>query len=158
MRYKVDDKYFDEYEEAIDYCIEERWHEDDDYFKEWVNDTYGSIEINGDWYSAYDILDNMDSSNLDSLLDDFCERMNEDDKDEARYELKRADVGEEIYVHNSTIIVVDDEEDCDGDKAIASIENLRNFIEEQKILKEIAENEEKKNEDDFMSLFQVISG
>ena len=43
--------------------------------------------------------------------------------------------------------------DYDGDKAI---ENVKRFIEEQKVLKESAAVEEKKQEEDIYKVFQVI--
>jgi hypothetical protein len=40
-------------------------------FVNWVNDTYGSIEIGDDTYDAFDIIDNM--GDVDDLYDDYRE-------------------------------------------------------------------------------------
>ena len=160
MRYKVEDEIFEDYEDAIEYCISEDYHEDDDYFTDWVNDNYDSVEINGVTYSPYDILDNAGDGNIYDVQREYCEAMNESDADDARYELRRADVGDDIYVQGFTIEVIedeyDDEEEDGGDYDGDAIERTRQYIEDQNVLKELAETENKKNEDDLMSLFQVI--
>ena len=84
MKYKVEDRIFDDIEDVLDYCIESDYHSDDDYFEEWVNERY----------TAYEVLDQ--GYSLDNLLDDFCEQQNENDWDDARYELNHADVGDEV--------------------------------------------------------------
>ena len=147
---------FDDYEEAIDACIEDDYHEDDDYFEEWVNNTYGYLEIGGERYYAYDILSAMNESDLDCLMDDYCENENEDDRERAMYDLRHASGGDEICVQRYTIEVIDDEAgDYDGDDG-DSIETVRKFVEEQKIIQDIAISEERKAENDLMSMFQVI--
>ena len=153
MRYKVEDEIFNDIDDAIDYCIADDYHCDDDYFEEWVNDNWGCIEINGYDYYAYDVLNN--AGDLDNVLSDFEERMNEDDRNEAQYQLRHSNVGDYVDCQAYTIEVIDDEEakDVDGD---TRIEMTRKFIEEQKIIEKSAKEEELKNEADFMELFQVI--
>ena len=153
MRYKVDDEIFYDIDSAIDYCIAEDYHGDDDYFEEWVNENWGSICIDGYDYYAYDILDN--AGNLGDVRDTYMERMNQDDRENTEYELRHAQVGDDVYCQSYTIEVIGDEEteDIDGDDAI---EMTRRFIAEQKLIKDEAEEEEKKHETDFMELFQVI--
>lgn len=166
MRYKVEDEIFEDYEDAIEYCISEDFHEDDDYFTDWVNDNYDSVEINGVTYHPYDILDNAGDGNMYDVLREYCEAMNESDADDARYELRRTDIGDDIYLQGYTIEVIEDEyddeedeedtetedNDCNGN----AIERTRQYIEDQNMLNELTAAENKKNEDELMSLFQVI--
>ena len=157
MRYKVEDEIFDDYRDAVEYCISEDYHEDDD-FEEWINDLYGSIEINGTTYWAYDIADN--AGDLYDLRREFCESQNERDRDEANYELRNATPGDEIECQSYTIEVLADEGeeetgDFDGDNELLLV---RQFIEEQKALKKNQVETEKKDEEDIMSLFQKIGG
>lgn len=161
MQYKVGDEIFDDYEDAIECCISKDYHEDDDYFTDWVNENYDSVEINGTTYYPYDILDNAGDGNMYDILREYCESMNESDADEARYELRHADVGDDIYVQGYTIEVIEDEydeEECEdgGDHDGDAIERTRQYIEDQNVLNELTAAENKKNEDDLMSLFQVI--
>lgn len=162
MKYCVDDKTFYDINDVIEYCIDSDYHEEDDYFEEWVNDRYGSIEIYGDSYYAYDILNNCDSYALDRLRYAYCEESNDTDIDEARYDLEHASVGDEIDIQRYTVEVLDESDDSDdddsGDFDGDDIESVRKFVEEQRIIKEQENIEDKKNEDDLMSLFQTIGG
>lgn len=157
--YRVDDREFEDIEDVIDYCCDEDYYDDDDGFEEWVNNDYGSITIYGTTYYAYDILENADNGDLDSLRDDYKHDCNESDKDNARYELRNADVGDEIYCQGYTIYVCEENTgDTDGDDIDFEerIEMTRRFIDEQKLIAENKIAREKKDEEDLMSLFQVI--
>jgi len=165
MRYRVNDCVFEDIDELLDEYADEDYHWDDDYFEDWVNETYHSIYINGTNYYAYDILDHMASDELRDLREQYCEDETENDKENARYELRNADPGDTVDFQAYTIEVLDDEEpgDYDGDEGVEAvavhaetIEAVRMFIDEQKMLQEHAEAENKKTEDDMMSLFQVI--
>ena len=157
MRYKVEEEYFDDINSVLEYCIAEEYHYDDDYFEEWVNDNWGSISIDGYDYYAYDILDR--AGDLDNVRGTFMEHMNEGDWEEAEYALNRAQPGDEVDCQCYTIEVLEDEPeeetgDHDGDD---KLEMTRRFIEEQKLIQESMEEEDKKHETDFMELFQVIT-
>ena len=132
MKYQIvedEEEIFETIEEAVDYCICDEWHEDDDAFAEWVNDNYESVDINGYYYSAYDIVSSMNDDNWGDLKDAYCEECNGRDREEATRSLQRASVGDEIEVQGYTIRVIED--DCEtGD-----------FDE---------------NEDDLLKLFQVV--
>ena len=158
MKFKVDDEIFYDIRDVLDYCISEDYHEDDDEFEEYVNERYGYITINGEEYYAYDILDEMDSSNKYELLREYCESQNDNDIEEAEYELDRADPGDEVYIQCYTVEVLEDDTESEesGDYDGDNIENVRKFIEEQNILKQSAAAAEKKTEDDMMKMFQVI--
>ena len=158
MRYRVDDNIFNDIESVLDYCIQDDYYADDDYFSEWVNDLYGSIEIAGDTYYAYDILDNAGDGNMAYLRDQYCENMNDNDQDDAYRALRNAEPGEEIECQNYVIHVLEDEdEDEVNEDKPSSIEQVRRFIEEQNLLKQKMEEDDQKNQDDIMNLFQVIS-
>lgn len=162
MRYRVnDDEIFDTINEALDYCTDPDYHWDDDYFETWVNDNWGYIIIDGDRYSAYEILRMAD--NTCGLKRQYCEQENDYDREEAYGELIDADYDDEVYYHGSTIRVLEDEYDK-NDEVIPSepvkkktIADVRKFIEEQKALKALAAEEEKKSEEDITAMFQVIS-
>ena len=160
MKYVIDGTTYYSIDEVLDHCIEDDYHEDDSYFEEWVNDIYGKFEISGDDYYAYDILQNMNTDMLSDLKDDYCETENESDRDNARYELERADDGEIVYIQNYSVYCEEEKEE-EVEETIesheAKIEAVRVYIEEQNLLHIQAVEEEKKVEDDIMSLFQVIS-
>ena len=66
MKYQIvedEDEIFETIEDAVDYCISDEWHEDDDAFDEWVNDHNEGTEINGYCYSAYEIISTVDDDN-----------------------------------------------------------------------------------------------
>ena len=157
MKYRVveTDDVFDSIDDVLGYCIDESYHEDDDYFEEWLNEMYNGVEICGTYYSAYDILSNADDGNLHDALNDFCESQNESDWENADWELRRAKSGDTVYVQAYEVEVIDDESgDYDGDDEEFDIENLRRIVEE----KAVENEEEKENEKDIMSLFQHIGG
>lgn len=157
MKYFVEgeDEPFYSIDDVLDYCIEDDYHEDDDYFEEWINDNYEKISINGVDYWAYDILNEMDSSNLYDLRKDYCMNENENDRDNGRFELERADNGEEIYIQRYVVTVVDEEEE--EESSDGCLENTRRLLEEQKADYDKQAAENKKTEDDIMTMFQVIS-
>ena len=155
-----EDEVYEDVEEAIAACIEEDWHEDDDYFEEWVNERYNSVEINGEWYEPYDILDNMDQSNLDDLRDEYCENENDNDWENARYELEHYDVGRTVDVHNHTIRIIEEEDegsgDFNGDKYIENIEDVRARLKEKEAFKVEQTIQNEKEEKDLMNMFQIV--
>lgn len=155
-KYKVveTDEIFEEIDDVIDNCIDEQWHEDDDYFEEWVNDMYSGVEICGTYYYPYDIVRNADDGNLDDLLNDFCESQNESDADEARWQLQHNEIGSIVDIQRYEVEIIDDEAgDTDGDKEV-DLEAIRMSLTSY----DDATAEEKKNEEDMMSLFQHIGG
>lgn len=158
MRYKVEtyDGYeiFNTIDEVLDYCIKDDYHEEDDYFEEWINDCYNSVTINGTTYYPYDILRELDCYALDDLRDRYCEGENENDRDDGRYELSHADVGDEIYIQGYTVYVVGDvvTRDCDGDNALTV---LRARLEEIETARKQLDESNKKEEQDIL---QVIGG
>ena len=155
MQYKVNDEYFDNVDEALDYCIDETYHWDDDDFEDWVNDTEDSVTINGCTYYPYTILEALDTSELEDLHEQFCDQRNREDQDEARWELRNAHVGDEVELQAYTIYVVeDDEEDCSDTDGDMTLDELKQRLEEAKRQRE----EELKEEDKVMSMFQIIGG
>lgn len=158
MRYKVEtydgDEIYDTIEEVLDYCIKDDYHSDDDYFEEWVNECYDNVTINGTTYYPYDILRELDYGELDELKDRYCQSENENDRDNGRYELSHADVGDEIYVQGYTVYVIDDipAGDYDSDDAL---EILRSRLEE---IENIRKQQDESNKKDEQDILQVIGG
>ena len=160
MRYLVieDDETYDDIDEAIEACIEEEWHRDDDYFEDWVNNRYDSVDINGERYMPYDILDNMDQGNLEDLRDEYCESENENDWDNARYEIEHNRVGATVIVHNKTIEILSDEEEDEEDEPVyvEDIEDVRARLKQQNEFKVEQTIQNEKEEKDLMSMFQIV--
>jgi len=170
MKYYVieNDEVFDNYEDAVDSCIDEDYHSDDDYFEEWVNDTYGSIEIGGDTFWAYDIIYQMGDESY--LRDSFCEAQNESDRDEAIWSLRRGDIGDEVECQNCTIRIIEDDEEerepfvsfNDNDDSVGDIDGdniidvCRQKIEAEKLRLQQVHAAEKTAEDDYMKMFQTL--
>ena len=144
-------------DEVIDYCISEDFHtEDDDYFEDWVNDTYDGTEIAGVDYSPYEILKQFER--VSDVLDSYCQHATENDYDNARYELLHADVGERIYIQDYEVICEEEVEeqgdvyDCDGD----ALERLREEIETERMCIETAKKMDEQEKDAYLNLFQTI--
>jgi len=152
---------FTDIEAVLRYCIEEDYHEYDDYFEEWLNDLEESATIGGHTFTAYEILNGCDDDMLNDFRNDFCERMNEDDEEEARRELNRADDGDVVEIQRYSVTVVDDEYededagDYDGDDALFA---LRVRLEQDKEINEAQKAEEEKTENDLMNMFQIVGG
>ena len=157
MKYyvKESEETFDDIDEVLDACIDEYYHEDDDYFEEWVNDVYPMITVGPYEYSPYEVLDAM--NDLDGIKNDFMESQNENDRDNAYWELEHGNVGDEIYIQAYTIEIIDEESgDYDGDEDVDYVEMTRRYYDEQSSLLKYQEEEEKKTEKDMMDLFQRI--
>lgn len=155
MKYRVEDSVFETMHEAVDYCISDSWHDDDEYFEEWVNDRESGIEINGTYYNAYEIVCAFEDGNWSDLKEQFCESMNDSDREEALYELRHAEAGESVDCQGYTIYVISDTEDCDSDDCI---DNVRQYVEDRKIVEKEEKEKNKQNEDELIKLFQVIGG
>lgn len=161
MRYRVEffdgDEILDSIDDVLDRCIHDSYHEDDDYFEEWVNDNYDRVTINGETYYPYDILHEMDYSNLSDLKDCYCQNENETDADNARYELEHAHPGDEVYVQGYTVYVINDEEKIEEQEETSecSLETLRSKLQEIEAMRKQAAEEIEKEEYD---LLQIIGG
>ena len=153
MRYLVNDQIFDDYHNAVDYCIEDDYHAYDDYFEEWVNETWNSVEINGTDYYPYDILERF--GDLDAAKDYYVECQNDSDRDDAIYQLRNAKVGDVIECQSYEIEVIEDTGDFDGDEE-CNVDNVRQYIEDQKILDAQKKLESEAFEKDLLKMFQVI--
>lgn len=157
-KYRIGDRVFDDINNVFNYCIEDNYHKDDDYFEEWLNESYSSVTIAGCTFYPYDILRQCDYYTFEQELDHYCEQQNEDDIERARYELEHADAGDEVEIQNQTveIIIVPDEEDEEVEEIhVDTIEELRIRLEQNRMIKEEAVKEAKKNEFD---LLQIIGG
>lgn len=162
MRYEIvgTEEIFDTIDEALDYCIEEDYYENDDYFEEWVNDNWSEARctICGYTFEPYEIA-KIEDYCIDELLRDFKESMNERDRQEAEYDLRYAGIGYETNVQNYTIRVIEDEnedEEVFDEPSEDLLEQCRKRIEERISEIEAVQNNEKQTEDDIMSLFQIL--
>ena len=153
MIYKVNDETFDNIDDVIEYCIEPDYHRDDDYFKEWVDEEYGSIDIGGKTYYAYDILRD-DDYNYSDVLDAYCECENDNDEGNARYALRNASDGEEVYIQAYTVKCYESG-DYDGDGEFA-LQSLKASLLAQQAMAHAQAVVEKEKEKELMDMFQVI--
>ena len=150
MKYRVVETgdIFDNIDDVLEACIEDDYHENDDYFEEWINDCYTGVEIGGYEYSAYQILDN--AGDLDGFLEDFCESQNEADSENADWELRHAHVGTEVYIQRYTVEVIEDDEDEENEEEDTVDVNTPVSVTVP------AEEENQVDETDIMALFQKI--
>lgn len=157
MKYIVDDeRIFNDIDEVISYCIDDDYHADDDYFVEWVNDSYSSVTIAGRNFDPYEILEGCAEYLLDDLRSQYCEERNEDDTDEARRALSRAHDGDEIFIQSYVVRVENEEnEEEDETETITTIETLREKLEleENKI-----DEEEEATKRGVLGILQVVGG
>jgi hypothetical protein len=175
MSYKVinyydEVSYYDDMDDAIMACLDDEYHWDDDYFEDWINDKYDYIDICGTTYYPYDILVAFDDNTMSDAKREYCESENDNDFENAKYELRNADIGRMINVQDCQIeVVADDEEeeeeedtgDYDGDdqtyddRMIDTIEKLREKLKQTEAQKL---EEEKNSEKDIMQMLQVVGG
>jgi hypothetical protein len=183
MSYKVinyhgEVSYYDDIDEAIEACIDEDYHWDDSYFEDWINDKYDYVDICGTTYYPYDILVAFDDDTMSDAKREYCESRNDDDFENAKYELRNADIGDRVDVQDCQIEVFDDDDeyddeeyddddeeedtgDYDGDnqtfddQMIDTIEKLREKLKQTEVQKM---EEEKNSEKDIMQMLQVIGG
>lgn len=155
MIYRVDDEVFYDIDAVLDYCISEDYHSDDyDEFEDWVNEAYGSIDIAGERFYAYNILDKMDESTFYALKDDYCEEENDRDRGDARYELEHAESGDRVECQGYTIYVEEEKGQEEPDNDV--IESTRANLEAERV-REIEEQETEINaENEYLKMFQVI--
>ena len=160
MQYRVTDTDYitNDIDEVIDYCIHDDYHDaEDDYFEEWVNDTYDDVNIAGVTYSAYDILDKFD--NLGDVECLYCEWAEDNDRDNARYELRHASNGETVYIQGYEVVCEDEEKDTDGDVYCPDgndIELLREQISIEQMCLATAREYFENDKDAYLNLFQTI--
>ena len=146
MTYTTDGEAFQDIDSVLNYCIEDDYHEDDMDFEEWVNDMYGSIDICGDTYYAYDILDHASDGNITYAKERFCEERNGNDREEAEYELRHAVPGDDIEVQRYVVHVWEDQEEDDDEVNIEAINECRQRLEQER-------NSTSVEDDEFMKLF-----
>ena len=155
MIYRVNDYDWtmDTIDEVIDWCITSDYHEDEDEFKEYINEIYcdQQIEIAGNTYYAFDVLKG-NQQEYDRLMQEYCEEQNNYDAEEARYELDRADNGEVVYIHGYKVTCIDESGDDDGDEDVQREEK----IDPVKVVKEALEMQKVKEEKDFSDLVQIL--
>ena len=161
MVYIVDDNQFEDMDEAIDECISDDYHAYDDDFEDWVNDEYEHLTVKGRYFAPYDIFRALDEDILEELRDDYCAFRNDEDRDEALYELRDANDGDFVYVQDSVIRCVEDPGDYDGDEAFDSvannvIESTKKYIETQHEIQRGVAAAEKEKEEELLKMFQVI--
>ena len=158
MKYLVREtnEVFEDINSVLDYCIDDDYHDrNDDYFEEWINETYEDVHIGGYTYRPYDVLEAM--GDLDDFEDSYSESESDNDRDNAYWELKNGSVGEVTYCQRYSIEIIEEESgDYDGDEDIDYVEKTRQYYDEQTCLMKNQEEEEKKNEKDLMTLFQRI--
>ena len=180
MKYRIygEDEDYHSIEAVVDDCITGDYHGDDDYFEEWLNDLYESVEIAGRRFTAYEILDGCDGYLLNDLRNDYCEEQDENDKQNAIWDLEHAEVGDDVYIQGTRVIVLaDDEEeeeleeededdaeltesdlmpsgDYDGDED--RIQVCRQKIEDERLRIQQIKASEEAEENELLNLFQVI--
>lgn len=109
--WRVDGRVYRDVDLLVEDLITEDSFDDEDYIEESVNEAYGSIEIAGETFEAYDILHDMNEYLLDDVRSDFIDNWVETERDDAKYELERLDPGETVYIHGSYVECIDEEEE-----------------------------------------------
>lgn len=158
MKYLVKDtdQVFYNIIDVLDFVISDDYHADDENFEESVNDNYGSININGAEYNAFDIVKECDYYNFRELQINYCEEQNDRDREEAEYQLQDAENGDVVYVQGYTIEVIDEDTgdfDGDVDQLMTDLRQRLNVNAEEKA-KELTKDKE--SEDNLMKMFQTI--
>lgn len=161
MRYVVNDEVFTDEEEAVNYCIQDNYHDRyDSGFEDWVNEEYynESGTYFSTHYTAYELAVALDI--LSDLEEEYQECENERDRQDALYELGRADNGETVWCQGYEIVVEDDEEDEEYEEDPDLVVDRLNACRERIAMNYQQQNEEKiatkQSEDDILNMFQVV--
>lgn len=168
MLYRVVNENFtsEDIDDIIDYCVDQEAYLDDyDGYEDNVNEEYGSITINGTTYDAYDILDKFED--LNSAMEDYNTMMVDNDIENARYDLRHMDVGDEIYIQGNKVVAeeLDDEDeedttgDYDGDELIPPelvISDLKEMIQDYANNCKEEENRIEEEKTSYLNLFQTV--
>lgn len=159
MYYLVDndpDLKFDDIDSLLDYCVTtDYFMSDEDAFREWIRDN-NSVDIDGNTYDPAEVFYQMDSAAYQDSWEYWAESEVENARDNARYDLRHAAPGDEIYITSYTVVVYEDveeedEQDCAVDET--TIYELRQRLEEQKQQEEEIRQEDTRREASFMQLF-----
>ena len=144
----------DSIDEVIDFCIEYDYHdENDSYFYEWVDEVYDSVEVAGRDYCASEIIREFGTEG--DVLDSYRESENENDSENARFELRHAGDGEEVVIQQYTVRCYEDRGDTDGDE---TLEDIRQKVEAAEKSRKEEQEKDQFSEDSYMSLFQMLGG
>ena len=111
MIWRVNDVVYRDIDELLEQIITEDDFDDEDYVEESINEAYGSIDICGEEFMAYDILHNMNDSLLDEYRDGCAADWVERERDDAKYDLERLDPGEGAYINGYYVECEEGEED-----------------------------------------------
>lgn len=164
MKYRIKgtNTVFENIEDVLDYCIDDDYHDDDNYFEDWVNETYSDYKVSlmGYEINLYSIAENCSNGLYNELLDSFKCEMNDYDREEANNELNNADPDDEIEIQAYTVQVIqeeEEEEEEENPETSLDIEDAilrcRKMIEKNLSDQKIEMEKEKQAEDDLMNVF-----
>lgn len=144
-------------EEILDHCMSVEYYENDDYIEEWVNEEWNGVTINGVDYYPYDIVERF--GNIGDIVDIYCERQYENDKDNYRYDLRHAEDGDTLYIQGCAVVAHEDG-DTDGDNVFAgnSLDEVREFVKNMHIKSEKATEETNAEQCNYLNMFQILGG
>ena len=164
MYYLIDNdpgQRYNNVEDVLNVCVTaEYWEDDTDEFDEYLDEGNG-IEIAGYDFSPSEVLREMNYDGYRRELQYWAVNKAEYSREDYRYELERADNGEDVWICDHRVYCYDDEvaeedeynEDEDGDKASFALleERIRQQREQETQLRE----EDRKTENDFLSAIGI---
>ena len=108
--YRVNGHIYNDADSLVEDLITEDSFDDEDYIEESINESYGSIDIAGETFEAYDILNNLNDSLLADIRDEIIEGWVESEREDIKYALERLDPGEEYCINGARVECIGDEE------------------------------------------------
>ena len=112
------------------------YNKDNKDFEDWVNVTYGGYEINGIYYTAYNIAryNPYNEDAFENLLNQYRDIECENDIQRAIEQLKQAKDGEDVYIQDKVVHV----------REVTCLDSVRAKIEKEKKARKRQELRDKK--------------
>ena len=101
---------FDNLEAMLDFVFDYERYEDSDETTDYINEEYGYIDINGNTYSAAEILESFNSDSYYEIQDQLAQEKAERKKEEHKEALRNLEPGKSIEIKQFTITRLIDEE------------------------------------------------
>ena len=147
----------DDQESLLNYCLDlDYFEDDDDGFRDYVREQYGSVEVCGYDFDALDILESDDYVYCEAKRD-WANNELDNARDNAEYELRHATPGDTIWIGSYEVDVCEYEEEDEEEEEESDIQiSIEATVNAQIELETKEREENKRRADSFESLFQFV--
>lgn len=144
-----------EIDDLIETCYPDDYYEDDDEgFRDYLNEEYGYITIYGEEFSAAEVLEAMNEDVYENRKEDWVADQLNETRDDAGYTLRHIRAGSYEYVGNFCVYAYED--DAPEEEMVGITEEMQFRLEEMTEKEHAEQKEDELRAQNFESLFQVI--